>query len=693
MKGPGPDLPFNPFVDVAVGNPWKSAEPDVRNINVKAYQGVIRLVEQLRRTPHLAALVLGSAGGGKTHLIKRFIQSHDIDVVFVYVHPIKDHNRAFTSLVEQVATDLATRLPWASANVRVTQLDLIVAHVIAAAFEDYLEHNPHDPGRIFLKTIKMAPLKIFTFQTSPKWNDLITNAEEFLRDRTSFQGPTSKSVLRAAFQYLDKTKREAVRTFLGGTIPDQEDCDALGLRFSEGDWSLEAQEERSKHVLKTIGGLLEFYRPMVLCFDQLDSLESPDLIRSIGTLFMDIVNETENILPIGFARPENWENRFKKHLDTAAAQRMESEILSLHGCSSEQALEIVRERLAWAYSTISANPPDPFFPLERPALEKRLKGVTSPRGVLSAANQMLKDSKTEAVGEDPIEVLKRSFESEWEKLLAMGEPEPARQDTITAAFELYFKHRAEDCGYRVGAIEASGGDIRLHVHPVKKELGPRIVRMRIETGQHWMSLGRSLGRLKRSLEDQAADFAFFIRDDRSHIPPRKGAMPRTVEKLAEFERAGGQTVYIDYRTLSALYALVYTWDKIGSGDLSYVTKEDGERREVDRDAFLSFVRHGFTSNVLTRMESQFLGQQPPKRKKGVRVSSRKEKELRDAIILILRKTPYKFTSDQILAGLQRENLAKDLSHDLLAELLGKHQDQFECIGVTPPIYFLKSNVS
>ena len=38
------------------------------------------------------------------------------------------------------------------------------------------------------------------------------------------------------FQYVDKSAKEAAGTFLSGTIPDEEECQALGLKFSEGDW-------------------------------------------------------------------------------------------------------------------------------------------------------------------------------------------------------------------------------------------------------------------------------------------------------------------------------------------------------------------------------------------------------------------------------------------------------------------------
>ncbi|MGB6067232.1 MAG: hypothetical protein WBG50_20685 [Desulfomonilaceae bacterium] len=689
MKESGLQLPFNPFVDIAVGNPWKSDEPDVRSINSGAYDGLLRLIRQLDKTPHLAALVLGSAGSGKTHLIKRLLQSRDADVLFVYVHPMKDHKRVFTTLMEHVSTNLAARTPWVNETTHATQLDLTVVNVITAAFEHYLCLNPEDPGRIYLKSIKKDPLKILSFRKSRKWNVLIDNAQEFLKDRPSFQSATSKKVLRALFQYLDKSKREAVCTFLSGTIPDQEECEALGLIYGEGDWSIEAQEQRSKDILKTVGGLLEFYRPMVLCFDQLDSIESPELIRATGTLFMDIVNEIENVLPIAFMRPENWENHFKKHLDQSAEDRIKSQCLSLEGCNVDQALDIVKERLAWAFRAASEVPLDPFFPYDRSMIEKRLKGVTSPRDVLSIANSVLSKGKQPQRREDPTEVVKKQFEAERERLLALGEKEPLRQDTVVAAFKLYFENQKDRHGYRAKNVEVSGGDIRLHAMPTNGAIRERVVEIRVETAIHWNPLGKSLERVKRSLESHLSDFVFLIRDDRCRIPPKKGSMPKTVEKLREFQRAGGHLHYIDYQTLTTLYALVHTWDKIGAGDLSYISGQHGERDDIDLATFLWFVRQEFNCDLLNRLEFQFLEAERAKGQRVLRPSAQKEKEICSAIQSILDEAPYKLKLEQILVRLEERGIVKDLTHSFLAELIGKHSDRFGNISVTPPLYFLK----
>ena len=185
------------------------------------------------------------------------------------------------------------------------------------------------------------------------------------------------------------------------------------------------------------------------------------------------------------------------------------------------------------------------------------------------------------------------------------------------------------------------------------------------------------------------DFVFLVRDGRCPIPSKKGAMPKTVEKLKEFQGAGGYLQYVDYQALMALYALVYTWDKVCAGDLSYVAGEHGERQEVDLAAFLGFVREEFTCEALGWLELQFLEAEVPKRQRVSRPTVQKEKEICSEIQSILGTAPYKFRLEQIFGGLQKKGIVKDLTHDFLAELMGKYSDKFGYISVTPPIYFLK----
>jgi len=277
MKTDSPVLPFDPFAARAVGDPWKSPEPDIASINAKPFQRVLGLLTQMPHTQQIAALVLGEAGSGKTHLIKRLMSEQTLNLIFVYVHPLKNCRTMFSNLLERVLTNLDCIPVGQSVVSTFSQLDLIVANVIVATLEDYSNHG----GKVApqtLKAIRQAPTKVFQFKhRGATWDRILKKSEEFLSRKLPVDH-VSKMVLKCVFQYLDTSRRDAVQTFLSGYVPDEDDSKMLGLKFHEIDLTIDAQEERSKQILKAIGGLLSFYRPMILCFDQLENLDTPALV-------------------------------------------------------------------------------------------------------------------------------------------------------------------------------------------------------------------------------------------------------------------------------------------------------------------------------------------------------------------------------------------------------------------------------
>src|SRR5208283_757091 len=101
-----PVLPFDPFAARAVGDPWRSNEPDIASINSKPFQKILGLLAQIQNTREIAALVLGEAGSGKTHLIKRLMNEQNLNLIFVYVHPLRNHRTMFSNLLERVLANL-----------------------------------------------------------------------------------------------------------------------------------------------------------------------------------------------------------------------------------------------------------------------------------------------------------------------------------------------------------------------------------------------------------------------------------------------------------------------------------------------------------------------------------------------------------------------------------------------------------
>ncbi len=598
MKPELPVLPFDPFAARAVGDPWRSPEPDVASINARPFRGILGLLGQIGRTQQIAALVLGEAGSGKTHLIKRLMSEQDQRLIFVYVHPMRDDRTMFSTLLERVLTNLDCVPPGSKDSGALTQLDHIVAHVIVAALEDYERERPGSVNPLTLKRIREEQKAVFQFQKQEKtWFKILKKSEGFLASKLSAD-LISQMVIRSLFHYLDESKRSAVRLFLSGYVPDDDDAKMLGLTFADKDHRVAAQEERSKSILKAIGRLLGFYRPMVLCFDQLENLNSASLVQAFGQLISDIVNESENILPVSFMRPDTLESPLAfGQCDKAALDRLRSNIFVLEGCNLDQALEMIKARLAWAFDGCPAPVPDQFYPFQEGRLRKEiLKDGNTPRQILTRASKLL---GTAIETEDPLQIVQQCVSAEREKLLAGGRREPFSKQAVIEATILYFENRSQDSPYRVTGLQTDTGvDLHLQIARSGLEAQTRHLDLQVENATHGKTLIKSLNNLMQRMDSGNADLSFFVRDACKPIPPSKGKMPKTAAKLQEFEiSTGGTKVYLDYDRLVDLYALVYTRNKIPAGDLSYVTNPNGDRSTGRNGNLTDFPERTFSVSV------------------------------------------------------------------------------------------------
>ncbi|MFH0825717.1 MAG: AAA family ATPase, partial [Pseudomonadota bacterium] len=529
-------MPFNPFVDRAVGDPWNSPEPDIKTINAKPHEAIKQLLRQIDKTRHVAALVMGEAGSGKTHLIKRLMNEQDLDLVFVYVHPIKDYRTMFSSLLEKVMANLDHASPPAANRPDgATQLDLVVIRVICAAIEHFLTKSPGAATPSTLKSLRKDPWKVL--QVKPKkstWDGLLRKSRTFLAEQLP-SDRISKMVLNSLFQYLDKSKRDAVQVFLSGYLPDDEDASALGLRFGEIDATVEAQEDRSKRILKAVGRLLRFYKPMILCFDQLENLDTDDLVHAFGTLISDIVNEVDHVLPVCFMRPDTLESNFSQGAcDKSALDRLMSNAFVLEGCDLTQALDMVKARLDWAYE--GSDRPHPFHPFNEDVLRgKILKDGNTPRQVLTTAAKLLGAGFTP---QDPVMIVQASFSAEREKLIGAGYKEPFSKQTVLEALKLYFADRGAQSPYRVLKTRT---EVPVDLHLVLEQNGGNgetiLLDLVVEPSTHGATLVKRLARLTDRIASGKAHHSFFIREADSPIPPHPGRMPKTVEQLEKFRAA------------------------------------------------------------------------------------------------------------------------------------------------------------
>lgn len=104
-------LERNPFASSAAPNPWDNTSPDLDVLNRDVFDRIAQMMRDKRRAPEspMAGLVLGEAGSGKTHMLKRLlktIRERDQAALFVTVRAFMDPESAMRHLLREVFVNL-----------------------------------------------------------------------------------------------------------------------------------------------------------------------------------------------------------------------------------------------------------------------------------------------------------------------------------------------------------------------------------------------------------------------------------------------------------------------------------------------------------------------------------------------------------------------------------------------------------
>ncbi len=372
----------NPFASSSVGDPWDHPYPHVSSINEQAFDGLCHLMAQKAHDPALncAALVLGEVGSGKTHLLGRIL-AHTTQAqppfAFAYIQPIEDLEQTYRYLLRELIVNMCRP---AHATPYATQLEAILAAICI----DVIHRHSRPQGKDKLQTIQREGRNVLTFLRPP----VFAYAQQWAIDLLCRDDPgMSARFLNVLFQYRLPKQRAAAVSWLKGDALDTSDAGRLGVpeRFHASSTQL---EQEARDILVSLGLVLARYRqPLMLCFDRLENLETEAQIHAFGKMVEFLVDMTKGILPIACARGQQWEERLRRILNQHVSSRLETNAFTLRGCTAEQALALVRSRLA---SVLEAAHAETLFPFNDGELQQMFQGrFHSPRVVISRVNQRL----------------------------------------------------------------------------------------------------------------------------------------------------------------------------------------------------------------------------------------------------------------------------------------------------------------
>ncbi|MBQ9565063.1 MAG: hypothetical protein IJU98_05695 [Synergistaceae bacterium] len=558
----------NPFASSASPLPWNNQNPDLAALNREAEEEIEQLLREKRRAPFspLAGLILGEAGAGKTHMLMRLLRRLKRDgqiAAFVTVRAFRDPETVMQRLLAETITSLGREH-----SAGRTQLDVLMGE-LDAAHREWLDGeglSPREGLEGQLKTLR--------------------------RQMPDFD---NKGLLRCLLLYAVSKDPEARQDLLewirGGA--DEEEAGKLGLPARDLESRTKAErEEDAERTLLSLGQILACARvPMMVCFDQLDGMDSKELVNAWGRALSLLLNDLPGALPLAFLRADTWNNRFKACLDESVVQRLTPHAIIMRNCTLEQAAQLIRERVAAAF-------PDGWEERTRwllSRLEGKLRSGYSPRMVIELAGHVIANEKAnETAKENPkarpvplrepvdqtLPALDAAWREERDKAAANPQDWPPDEESLLLALRTWLDARddfsvslAQDRHIRLKGQWTAGE------RPVPCAF---IVIVPRAHGSASAALRQGIGFLK----GHPGGLCCYVTDGRAHKGPNNWKV--VAQNVAEFQGLKGKVLILDAEGRAEWYGLAAFINKLDNGDISVF--EGGERRGANREDLKRYLK-------------------------------------------------------------------------------------------------------
>jgi hypothetical protein len=385
--------PFDPTT-FRPGNFWEETLDtalEVKSIHAPVLKAIGQTIGQISQDHITRTLLLtGDSGSGKSYLLGRLKQQLNNTAFFAYIGPWPDSNYIWRHTLRNVIDSLI-HVPEGQSD---SQLLL------------WLKGLTTFPKNTLAKML-FGDRKNFVNNLQAAFPSGIYNGKEFfgvLYDLAA--NPDLRSLAYA---------------WLKGDNLDKDDLKTLKVKQPID------SEDAAQKLLNNIGRIAKSTQPIVLCFDNLDSIPhldngKPDL-QSLFNLNSTIHNEKLHnfLVLISFVTGTWRENR--KVIQPADLARI-SQTLQLKPIDLDQAASIWAMRLADLHTQANPTPDSKIDPLTREWLEHQFKNKTLPRNVLQLGRYLIGHYKKEGrLPEcDPIKPpppppppLKPNFKLIWDK--------------------------------------------------------------------------------------------------------------------------------------------------------------------------------------------------------------------------------------------------------------------------------------
>ena len=527
----------NPFASQTSPLPWDNMNPDLQQLNRDTSEEIEQLLRHKRREPSapLAGLIVGGTGSG------RKLRENKNPAIFVIVKTFRDPE----TITQHLLSEIFISLKHLHSSGR-TQFDVVAEEVM-----NVYKERRHNDGFDDLSKIDK---RVYLARDMPRLD---------------------KNFLKGLLLYID-TDDEAVKLdvlewFEKGL--DEEDSQRLGLPFKDIESMSDTKREiAAEKVLISLGLVLGYAKiPMIICFDQLESIRSSELVNAWGDLISFFVNDMPGILPLCFIKPETWDNVFLPVLDSSTVRRLNSNRMIMKACTSNQAQQLIHDRITHEFKKDG----EEIYQWLIGRIGNTLKPVMPPAEILDYVNRFITNTETGDNDKEIYRTVSAAYDEEYKKVQSEANEWPPNAENLTLSLSLWLASHE-------GFIVSKSTD--KYIKLLGEYNGEKYAFVILTAkGHSTVSAGFRHG--MSFMKEYPEGHCWYISEDKTH----KKTWKQANENLAKFQEAGGHVIMLDKESRINWYALTALINRTDNGDVNLYLPS--ESRAASRDDLKTFVRN------------------------------------------------------------------------------------------------------
>lgn len=391
--------PFDRPLVVRSQDIWGKGFPDVPSLNAHASDAVFEAIEKVRTKKRqvVGITITAEKGLGKSHLISR-IRHHvqaDGSALFVYMSECGDLNRIKTEFLKTLAISLKQIGSQGVSQWR----ELAVALVNEA-------YNKNFTPQQLVNQFPGALAK------NPKVVDVLR--DKVLPIKPDIENPDILTAILWTLSPDPGYETFAINWLSGRNLP-QSKADAMGL----ANLSTQDKEAESFSTVRQILDLIGGYKPIIVCFDELDVPECSDAgftkAQVSAGLAKDLYNSIKSGVLLTAMYAETWVHQVKAlSYAEAVVDRIGEKILELKYLNSEDVITLVAQWLKEFYDEKGLTPPHSVYPFDA----EKLKELGKERPIVRKVLKWCAENFKAPTDPEPIITQKHPVESVYDKELA-----------------------------------------------------------------------------------------------------------------------------------------------------------------------------------------------------------------------------------------------------------------------------------